>query len=64
MVTLSLDNVFKYALFFTLPLNEYIYFILSTISLESHFRFTFSRLISFIALGHSSVNVVTDKIQY
>ena len=43
----------------------YIYLILSTISLESHYKFTFSRLISFVALGHSSVDrVVTDKIQY
>ena len=43
----------------------HIYLILSTISLESHFKFTFSRLISFVALGHSSVDrVVTDKIQY
>ena len=41
-----------------------IYLILSTISLESHFKFTFSRLISFVALGHSSVDrVVTDKIK-
>ena len=33
-----------------------IYLILSTISLESHFKFIFSRLISFIVLGHSSVD--------
>ena len=35
------------------------YLILSTISLESHFKFTFSRLISFVALGQSSVVVAS-----
>ena len=41
-----------------------IYLVLSTISLESHDNFHLSRLISFVALGHSSVDrVVNYKIQ-
>ena len=42
-----------------------VYLVLSIISLESHEYFLLSRLISFVALGHSSVDrVVNDKLQY
>ena len=47
------------------PNNVQCYLILSTSSLGSHFEFTFSRHISFVALGHSSVDrVVNDKIPH
>ena len=52
------NNIGKNFMIFTF------YLVLSTISLESHYNFDLSRLISFVALGHSSVDrVVNYKIQ-
>ena len=44
-------------------LDDFFYSVLSTISLKSHDNFLLYRLISFVALGHSSADrVVNDKI--
>ena len=42
-------------------LDDFFYSVLSTISLKSHDNFLLYRLISFVALGHSSVDGVVWK---